>query len=75
MVKGSRAIAGIGLHTYNLGLQGANLAGKVLAGKSAGSLPVERPKRFELSVHLGSAENLGIDIPLEVIGAADNIAR
>ena len=51
------------------------MAGKILAGQSPGKIPVERPKRFELSVNLGSAENLAIDIPLEVIGAADNIAR
>ncbi len=49
------------------------MAGKVLAGATPASLPVERPSKFELIVNLKAAEALGVSIPTSIQVRADEV--
>jgi putative ABC transport system substrate-binding protein len=67
-----------GLMAYGPDLMGAlrqagTMAGKILAGTSPATLPIERPTTFELVVNLRTAETLGIAVPTALKARADDV--
>jgi putative ABC transport system substrate-binding protein len=60
----------LGPDYYDIGVESAKLAVRVLNGESAGSLPVSTAKRFEYYFNLRSAKATGITIPEELLKKA-----
>jgi putative ABC transport system substrate-binding protein len=64
-----------GAATGDVFRRAAALVDRILRGAKAGNLAVERAPRFELTVNLGTARELGLAIPREVYGRADRVIR
>jgi putative tryptophan/tyrosine transport system substrate-binding protein len=67
-----------GLLSYGPDLLGAlkqagAMAGKLLAGASPATLPIERPTTFELVVNLKAAATLGVAVPPALKARADEV--
>lgn len=67
-----------GLLSYGPDLLGAlrqagAMAGKLLAGASPATLPIERPTTFELVVNLRAAAQLGVTVPPALRARADEV--
>jgi putative ABC transport system substrate-binding protein len=67
-----------GLLAYGPDLLGAlrqagTMAGKILAGATPATLPIERPTTFELVVNLATAERLGVTVPPALKARADEV--
>lgn len=48
-------------------------AGRILKGEKPGDLPVQQSTKVELIVNLKTAKELGINVPLSLLGRADRI--
>jgi putative ABC transport system substrate-binding protein len=55
--------------------QVASLAAKVLDGRPAAAIPIERPTTFTLSCNLTTARALGVTIPPPLLARADQIVE
>lgn len=51
----------------------ADLSRQVLGGRAAGSIPVVRPREFEMVVNMDAARELGIVIPRTVLRSANRV--
>jgi len=51
----------------------ARITGLILDGVPPATIPVERPKSFELVVNVGEARRLGISLPDELLKRADRV--
>ena len=67
-----------GLMSYGLDAAGRNRrvashVDKILKGAKPSDIPVEQPTRFELVINLKTAKELGLTMPLTLLGRADEV--
>jgi putative ABC transport system substrate-binding protein len=46
---------------------------RVLSGVTPGEIPIERPKRFRLSLNINSAKGVGMDVTPRLLSRADRV--
>lgn len=56
------ALLSYGANYFELGVQGARLAARILSGTRVAALPVELPRQFELAVNLATAQEIGVSL-------------
>jgi putative ABC transport system substrate-binding protein len=55
--------------------QGADYVDKIIKGADPGSLPVQQPTQFTLTINLKTASSLGLTIPQSLLLRADEVIR
>ena len=55
------------------GRDGARFVDKILKGAKPANLPVEQPTKFELTINLKTAKQLGVQIPKSLMTLADKV--
>ena len=67
-------LGGAGVDFEAMGYQAGQIAAEILAGKkSAGEIPVQDAERYALVFNINRARSLGIDIPSDILLAADEV--
>lgn len=60
---------------YEIGVQSADMADKILKGEKPGIIPVEEPKKVSFIINLKIAKKLGILIPDAVLSQTDKVIK
>jgi ABC-type uncharacterized transport system substrate-binding protein len=66
-------LASAGIDLKDTGLKLADKIVKVLAGANPGDLPIENPSKYSIALNLDRAKRLGLDIPVDLLEAADAV--
>ena len=66
---------GAGVDFESMGRQAGAMVAKILDGASAGDIAIEEAQRYALVFHLNRAQELGIEIPDEMLLAADEVYK
>ena len=64
-----------GANSHDLSRRAAWYVDKILRGAKPAHLPVEQPTRFELTVNLKTAKQIGLTIPPHVLARADRVIK
>jgi putative ABC transport system substrate-binding protein len=53
--------------------QAASYVDRILRGEKPSDLPVQAPTKYETAVNLKAAKSLGLDVPADLLVAADEV--
>jgi putative ABC transport system substrate-binding protein len=67
------SVASYGANFFRAGEQGAGLADKILKGAEPANVPVELPRKFDLILNRGIADQMGLIIPEDALSLADQV--
>jgi len=66
-------LASYGINERENYRRGASYVDRILKGAKAGDLPVEFPTTIELTINLGTAKAMGLDLPPTLVTRADEV--
>ncbi|MFP4235997.1 MAG: ABC transporter substrate-binding protein [Desulfonatronovibrio sp.] len=65
------AMVALSIDYFRMGLQTGAMSHLVLRGIDPGSIPVEQPREMTITVNVPAAQSMGIELPMDLIMAAD----
>jgi putative ABC transport system substrate-binding protein len=69
----SGGLLSYGIDRVDLYRRAATYVDRVPKGAKAGDLPIQQPTKFELVINLKTAKELGLTVPLPLLGRADEV--